>query len=346
MRNIETRIHAHQEHIDSLMWNVEWRKNSRKPWKTYCKCSTVDEAEKRRELCRDNRGNYPILEVARWRTTKFRILQDFGYFLEGTVRLEYKQGLGKWHSFGNYADLDVANEIIEKVKTGRRKLHKFGVRKLAYKLYKTCESTVLCIRFPFLYPRNRWTDTHYTNFVLDEKIRELFNKSHECTNPVEFHKGLSEEELYQMKHPKYRITDWGKAIECRMLKIYRGFLEFIHCVPTYTELDAMDKGWRNAFGIAICKEIKKALRKAGYIRKYRIMQIKEKWGELCWYDSGAPKEVFEIIRKYEDISRRTCIECGRPAKYVSTGWVEPYCEECLPIKIRSAGNYVEIKQNQ
>lgn len=345
MRNIETRIHAHQEHIDEIVWNVEWRKNQRDKWRFYCKCSNVGDAECYRGICRYNHGEYPVAYTELWGTTKFRVVRDFGYFLENMVRIDYKQGLGKWHSFCHYDGLSVAQEVIQKVKDGKRRLPKYGARKFLDTVRRTVESTVLCLRFPFLYPRNRFSCLHHTNWNLSEKLYAIHKEAFDCKNPVEFHKGMSEEELNEMKHPKYRIKNLGKAVEYRLLKIWWYIDRLIHCVPTSTELDAMDGGWRKAFGIDICKEIKSTLKKSGYLRKYRIMQIKEKWGELCWYDAGAPKEVFDIIRKYEDISYITCIECGRPAKYRTTGWVEPYCEKCMPKKSLDAGQYVTVQED-
>lgn len=338
-KTVETRIIAHQEHIDEIVWNVEWRKNHRDKWRKYCKCSNVGDAECYRGICVYNHGKYPVSYTERWGNTKFRVVGDFGYFLENMMRIDYKHGLGKWHSFGHYDGLSVAQEVIQKVKDGKRHLPKYGVRKLLDAIHKTVESTVLCIRFPFLYPRNRFSGLHHTNWKLSEKLDAIHAEAFECTNKIEFHKGLTEEELNEMKHPKYRIKNLGKSVEYGLLKMWWYFDRLIHCVPTSTELDAMDTGWLKAFGIEMCKEIKVSLKKTGYLRKYRVMQIKEKWGELCWYDAGAPQEVFDIIRKYEGISYRTCIECGRPAKYRTTGWVEPYCEECMPKKSLEPGKY-------
>ena len=76
----------------------------------------------------------------------------------------------------------------------------------------------------------------------------------------------------------------------------------------------MEPGWRKAFGIQMCKEIKKELKKHKFLYKYRIFQIKGK-GEkyLHWYDSG-PKDskIYDIIHKYEQISAKTCGVCGKP----------------------------------
>lgn len=112
--------------------------------------------------------------------------------------------------------------------------------------------------------------------------------------------------------------------------IYENIIPKICFIPTYTELNSMPIGWRKAFGIQMCKEIKQALKKHNYLYNYRIMQIKEKYGSLRWYDAAAPEEIQTIINKYEDISYHTCISCGKPAKYLSTRWICPYCEKCAP----------------
>lgn len=100
--------------------------------------------------------------------------------------------------------------------------------------------------------------------------------------------------------------------------------------PEYTELDSMPEGWRKAFGLQMCEDIKQALKKVNALHKYRIMQIKEKWGELCWYDAQHNREIQDVINKYSNKSATTCISCGKSAKYRTVGWICPYCEECVP----------------
>ena len=98
----------------------------------------------------------------------------------------------------------------------------------------------------------------------------------------------------------------------------------------YTELDNMPDGWRKAFGEEMCGELKSELEQAGYIDKYRITQIKEKFGTLRWYDNGNTDAGREIISKYEALSARTCICCGKPATRIGINWISPYCDDCCP----------------
>ena len=114
--------------------------------------------------------------------------------------------------------------------------------------------------------------------------------------------------------------------------------------PDCTLLDDMKDGWRKAFGEQMCEELRTALIKGNYLEQYRVVQIKEKFGALRWYDNGIPlnisEEIYDIIRKYEDISSRTCVVCGKPAEYITTGWVCPFCGECIN-KVKD--HYVPVK---
>ena len=57
-------------------------------------------------------------------------------------------------------------------------------------------------------------------------------------------------------------------------------------------------------------------------------QIKEKYGTLRLYYSGGGAHVDKWAAKYEELSEKTCIHCGKPAKYMSIGWISPWCEDC------------------
>lgn len=206
-------------------------------------------------------------------------------------------------------------------------------------IYKAIQSSILCIRFPFLYPRNRFTGLHYNNWKVKNCCSKLAEKYKRGGT-----KGPGTKKVYNLKVDKYKTlgtyytywtTWWAKILYNSITWYHNIFLQIPHCIPTYIELDAMPEGWRKSFGIQMCKEIKHALLKAGGTKalyKYRITQIKEKYGELCWYDEYSYLDVRKIIQKYEYISARTCIKCGElatgytPIEY----WKSPYCDNCKP----------------
>lgn len=193
---------------------------------------------------------------------------------------------------------------------------------------KWVPATILCIRFPFLYTRNRFTDKHYTNWKLQDKIRNAYDKGYDYVGKL----GDKENPYRQV------VKDWRWVFLGKFYDVLENILGIFHIIPYYTELDNMPNGWRRAFGIQMCKEIKRALLDEGgreKLKKYRINDIKEKWGALAWYDSNGCEEVTRICEKYEYISYRTCIKCGRTADYVTSGWITPYCRKCIQEKKKS-----------
>lgn len=277
------------------------------------------------------------------------------------------------------------------------------------KLREIINSIVLCLRFPFLYPRNRFSGKHeaYIPWIMKlynklyKKSRDRFMLSYKFhKDPEEFKGGnfsykdgdyticLTDNGILKIAGPKESIefnlqhhvgkdfkllgiepsknfcgekvvyyhiskakvstTNYGfsfKTLEIVKNKFYyklsntldwfyKHIVNPICFIPTYTELDAMPKGWRKCFGISMCKEIKTSLKRHNYLKEYRITQIKEKWGGLRWYDEGAPEEVYKIIQKYEYISARTCIMCGKPATKISIGYISPYCDDCYKSSLK------------
>ena len=219
------------------------------------------------------------------------------------------------------------------------------------KILTILKSIYLCIRFPFLYPRNRFTGRHWNNHKLDcyihghpavyKSIKDE-NGAYKSVKVKEATDGIYgkafetySKEIDGTEYIGDRVKSYPWLVWYGILKfLYDYFLPLFHCIPTYTELDSLDTGWKKAFGIQICKEIKEALIKSGGRRalyQYRIIQIKEKWGYLHWYDNG-PKEVQAVIFKYEKISERTCIICGKPAKWITPYevWRLPYCDKHVP----------------
>jgi len=101
-----------------------------------------------------------------------------------------------------------------------------------------------------------------------------------------------------------------------------------------SEIDDLPRGWYIAFGEQMIDELNELLVKANYADKYRIMQIKEKFGTLRWYDGSIPKSIYPeytaLIKKYEKLSATTCVICGAQGEIdYKAYWLEPLCKKCL-----------------
>ena len=278
-------------------------------------------------------------------------------------------------------------------------------------LWRVISKTLLCVRYPFLYPRNRWTGKHYNCWKILEYHRDNYDKAwfgvslqfidktSEGYNSLEYYKFLDDQTeeylrtgnngdeltIYYGKRKgkiekvlkkiklgsKIKYSRWLRGskhaliVEVESLnelkEEYKGTFKYIHSTlnpwlafkikfldwlertvlqiihfPTsYTELDQMSIGWKKAFGKEFCKDLKKAIIKTGgheLLFNFRITQIKEKYGELRVYYEGYGEEIDKVIEKYRQLSQKTCIMCGKPATYISKGWISPYCDDCIPDK--------------
>ena len=63
-------------------------------------------------------------------------------------------------------------------------------------------------------------------------------------------------------------------------------------------------------------------------KSVKIVQIKEKWGGLRFYFDGGDDYVHGAVSLAEDLSYKTCEECGNPGKVSSGGWYRTRCDEC------------------
>lgn len=99
--------------------------------------------------------------------------------------------------------------------------------------------------------------------------------------------------------------------------------------PTPFELFGVEvgKGWRTLVE-PIYNRIQE-LNKAG--AHIEIRQVKEKWGMLCIYVSGAPDEIHDMIRDAQQKSVHICERCGLPAERVisKSRWIYTLCPDCL-----------------
>lgn len=164
-----------------------------------------------------------------------------------------------------------------------------GISLYSYKMPRLA-NVALCLRYPFLVPRSRWTGDV---IWYDEIDGALYDET--------------------------RMSVGGRVDAFKT-----------------TELDALPIGWMARFGLEVCEDVRTVLGRSAIgdaVELYHIDQIKEKFGTLRWYSSGVPNDVYEdelrVIDLYEDISARTCIQCGGFDRVRGThGWISYECVHC------------------
>ena len=66
------------------------------------------------------------------------------------------------------------------------------------------------------------------------------------------------------------------------------------------------------------------------------VQVKEKFGSLCFYTYGGDDYIDGLVSMAESISERTCTECGEKSKpRQGRGWIYTLCENCRNKKLES-----------
>ena len=93
----------------------------------------------------------------------------------------------------------------------------------------------------------------------------------------------------------------------------------------YGEYDLPD-GWKLLF-LQMCEDIRKASTIAE-LQSLRIIQVKEKFGEIRCYISGGNPAIDTIIDNYSYLSGYICRSCGNIATVVSQSWISPWCNTC------------------
>ena len=268
------------------------------------------------------------------------------------------------------------------------------------KIKKIYQASKLCLKYPFLYPRNRFDDKHHVYIEWLQNLQLwLYKKSYFTINisarlsdeeyapwikTPNFEVSISPKKLifvrknhtYSYDLVRYLYKDcYIKGIKlCNSTRIEIGmgchndtnygfpysayelpknkFYILLHkavkwanqnigkvlFLPSYTEADACPEGWKNIF-FELCDGIKKELH--GNYKSFRITQVKEKYGTLRFYINAGSSEIYQLIHKAEEKSATTCICCGKPAKYISLGWISPYCKDCMDFTWK----YKEIKND-
>lgn len=192
-------------------------------------------------------------------------------------------------------------------------------------------ATWLCVRFPFLYPRNRFTGHFYNNWELQKKAKICYADAY----------------VYDVKKGRTCVNR-KKALMYLYYNVRERVEAMFHCIPSYTELNAFEHGmpgWYKAFGKDFLRELRRQLIKDRFLFRFRITDWKEKLGEMRLYCAYASADVYDIIEKYTKLSARTCIVCGKPAVFITQGYILPYCYEHLPEYSRDCGSYETIEEH-
>ena len=108
-------------------------------------------------------------------------------------------------------------------------------------------------------------------------------------------------------------------------------------------IDGIPDGWLKSFFPQLKDELFKVC--GAYADEIMFYQIKEKYGQLTVYWNFPDKDYYtdvdnkdieeiiptieNIIKKYTEISKNTCVTCGKAATYTSTwAYIAPFCDDC------------------
>ena len=110
-----------------------------------------------------------------------------------------------------------------------------------------------------------------------------------------------------------------------------------------SSLDSIPDGWMKALIPQFKEELFNSL--GAFANEIMFYQIKEKFGILTVYWNFPDRDYYteqdfddieelvpiiqNIINKYTEISKNTCVMCGKPATYMTTwGYIAPFCDDC------------------
>lgn len=119
---------------------------------------------------------------------------------------------------------------------------------------------------------------------------------------------------------------------------------------SWTKLDEMPDGWRITFAELLCEDLCSELNRINYLDSYKIIEIKEKYGKLCWYSEMSPynTKLSSIIEKWEHISQFVCPICGSIENVFITDefWRASICLSCAEKQEKIFGNKLKLKNNE
>lgn len=211
----------------------------------------------------------------------------------------------------------------------------------------------LCERYPFLIPRNAWSGM---------RITEAQNGGYWPGNPDEIPEYDWEYTIMDDMPKGWRIAFGDDLLEeLREELIKYNYLDEYFPVQIKEKFGGL-RWYDNGYPIGTLSEDYKEIRRAydetipQYDWKTQTLKQIGREHYISWYFDDVPEgmtkedvdeynkdsvtiyhlhdiiercKIPEILRKYEELSYKTCIICGKPAKYITNGWISPYCEDCI-----------------
>lgn len=116
---------------------------------------------------------------------------------------------------------------------------------------------------------------------------------------------------------------------------------------------SLPEGWFRLF-LLTCNEIYPILCQHNFLHEFYFLDIKEKYGTMRIYTSGAPEQVLNIIDLNSAFSEYVCQRCGSRATLQTTDWIASYCDHCsetihdkkVPLKEPSCYSVIRFSKEQ
>jgi hypothetical protein len=125
--------------------------------------------------------------------------------------------------------------------------------------------------------------------------------------------------------------DWKKS--SRGDALFRNAMFAEAKADNWGKFDEYHKNW-NLTEDELAKERKRAqTSEPGFVpeevSQVVATQVKEKFGELCFYHIGGDDYTDGMVQIVEALSGRTCELCGQPGRLTGNSWIAARCESCL-----------------
>jgi hypothetical protein len=101
----------------------------------------------------------------------------------------------------------------------------------------------------------------------------------------------------------------------------------------YSDIEYLEcgNGWEKLL-YKLSEDIQKEIKKYGdddWIKEFRVLQVKEKYGTLNFYVSHMDDNIATLIDKAENKSSKVCEICGKHGKKrMRNNWFMARCDKC------------------